>query len=130
MSRREVFRLSAEGLRATLKLWAETNSDDDTSDNELKEERKLASASGLLVGLRRVQFLAKHFSSPVPYCLRGFTQLAASSDLHRNESDCLPPSGFLQPGDCVAYQCRLRKDRNSQLQGDHEPDARDSRSMQ
>ena len=38
--------------------------------------------------------------------------MAGSSELHRNGSDSLHPSGSLQPCDCAAYQCRLRKDRN------------------
>src|SRR5881394_465871 len=45
-------------------------------------QTRLASPSGLLVLLGRVQFLAEHPSSPVRYRLRGFAQLAADELCH------------------------------------------------
>ena len=45
-------------------------------------QTRLASATGLLVMLGRVQFLAEHPSSPVRYRLRSFTKLAANELCH------------------------------------------------
>jgi hypothetical protein len=39
--------------------------------------KELASSTGLRVLSCGLQFLAEHFSDPVWYCLRGFTQFAA-----------------------------------------------------
>jgi len=44
----------------------------------IEGSKKLASASGLLVGLCRVQFFAKHFRGPIRYRLRDFLQLPAN----------------------------------------------------
>src|SRR6266576_5088486 len=45
-------------------------------------QTRLASSTGLLVVLGRVQFLAEHPSSPVRYRLRGFGQLPADELCH------------------------------------------------